>query len=124
MIRLKQLTPELKELYGVTEEQKIFDDPDFVALNENDRGLYSVLTSLSTAYDNPDSYYPASVEHIKNLLRKYRPEAKKILDDRAKVLAQAAGLKDYRLGYLAALRVREQYMPLQNLWMPVQELHL
>lgn len=102
MIRLKQLTPELKELYGVTEEQKIFDDPDFVALNENDRGLYSVLTSLSTAYNNPDSHYPASVEHIKNLLRKYRPEAKKILDDRAKVLAQAAGLKDYRLGYLTS----------------------
>ena len=102
MIDLKELTPELEELYGVTESQKIYNDPDFIAIKQEGYGLYSVLSLLSSFYAAPGSYSPELTEHIKNLLQKYRPVAKEILNNRAKILAKAAGLSDYRLGYLTS----------------------
>lgn len=101
MIRLKQLTPELEELYGVSEEKKILNDPDFIALR-NGKALYDVTVKLGNIYNTPDDYNADYVENVKNLLRKYRPEAKKILDARAKALAQIAGLSDYRMGYFTS----------------------
>lgn len=99
---LKAQSQEILDLYGYSGYQEFINDPDFQYFVNSDNDISSAFNSFNTACLAPDWEGNPKRLRALALIQKFRPKAKEILDSRAKVFAQVAGLSDWRMGYLTS----------------------